>query len=483
MTGPQFVALLPWTVLGATATLLLLYVSLARHHASTAALTVVGLVAAFALLPVAALADTPAVTPLFRVDRFALYYTGVLIAAATAVAVLAYGYLRDRESHPEEFYVLLVAATAGAAVLAAADHFASFFLGLELLSVSLYALIAYPRSSAAAVEAGMKYLVLAAVSSAFLLFGMALVYAELGSMQFEQIAQVVAGFPGSVPATLTLLAGLALLVVGIGYKLALVPFHMWAPDVYEGAPLPATAFVATVSKGGVVAVLLRFFTLIDFRQYGVLFAVFAVVAVGSMVGGNLLALLQSNVKRILAYSSVAHLGYLMVAFVASGGQALTAVAFYLAVYVAASLGAFGVMTLLSGAEGREADRVDDYAHLFWRHPGLAAAMTASLFSLAGIPLTAGFVGKFYLVLAGAQSALWWLVVVLVLSSVIGLFYYLRIIVAMFREVPAGESDAPRRPAPALAGSLALVVVIGVVMWLGVYPSPFIHVVRALAATL
>jgi NADH-quinone oxidoreductase subunit N len=276
-----------------------------------------------------------------------------------------------------------------------------------------------------------------------------------------------------------LLTGMGMLVVGIGFKLAVVPFHMWTPDIYEGAPAPVTAFVATVSKGSMFALLLRFFTPLDIHAYNPLFVVFALIAIASMLVGNLLALLQNNVKRILAYSSIAHLGYLLVAFLAGGSLAVTAVTFYVVAYFVAMLGAFGTVSVLSGCD-RDADRVADYRGLFWRRPWLAGIFTSTLLSLAGIPLTAGFVGKFYLVAAGVGSALWPLVIILVVTSAVGLFYYLRLVAAMYMQPPREEVSVVASSL-SLAGSLVLAALMLLLVWLGVYPAPFIDMIQATAA--
>jgi NADH-quinone oxidoreductase subunit N len=343
------------------------------------------------------------------------------------------------------------------------------------LSVSLYALISYPRTRQQSVEAGIKYLVLAATSAAFLLFGMALVYAELGTLSFAGLGATVTSTPDRVVA----LTGIGLIIVGFGFKLALVPFHLWTPDVYQGAPAPVTAFVATVSKGAMFALLLRYFTVVDLRSHHALVVVFSMLAIASMVVGNLLALLQNNVKRLLAYSSIAHLGYLLVAFLASGALAVTAVTFYLVAYFVTTLGGFGVVTVLSTGE-REAESLEDYRGLLVRRPWLAALFTAMLLSLAGIPLTAGFVGKFYLTVAAGGAALWPLLVVMMVTSGIGLFYYLRIIVTMCME-PAAEPTAgigvPR--VPLLAG-VTLAALSVALVWLGVYPAPIIRLIRVAA---
>jgi NADH-quinone oxidoreductase subunit N len=303
---------------------------------------------------------------------------------------------------------------------------------------------------------------------------MALVYFELGTMDFGKM-QAAAARPDAQPAMLA--AGIALIVVGIAFKLALVPFHMWTPDVYDGAPAPVTAFVATVSKGAMFALLLRYFDQSGARNSNALLLVFSIVAVASMFAGNLLALLQNNVKRILAYSSIAHLGYLIVAFEAGGDMARFAVAFYLVAYFATMLGAFGVVTILS-TPGNDLGDLASYRGLFWRRPVISGVFTVMLLSLAGIPLTAGFVGKFYVVAAGASALLWVLVFTLVVTSAIGLFYYLRIIVALYSR---GEVVIAARPPLQHEWSFSLTWTLGAltvaVITIGCYPSPVLRLIQ------
>ncbi len=477
MTASDLIGLLPLVILAAAIVVILLVAAFYRNHALAATLTILGLGLSFAALFLQA--PSSQVTPLLIMDGYAHFFIGLILCASIVVALLAHGYLSEHSTSPEEFYVLLVLATLGGAVLSASSHFASFFLGLETLSISLYALIAYLRASERSVEGGLKYLVLAGTSSAFLLFGMALVYAESGSMDLRRLAAIPVS--GSVASNFLLLPGLAMIIVGIGFKLAVVPFHLWTPDVYEGSPAPATAFIATVSKGAMFALLLRYFTQFDIRAYQSLFLIFALIALASMLIGNLLALFQNNVKRILAYSSIAHFGYLLVAFLASGPLAATAVVFYLVSYFITTLGAFAVVTVLSAQE-RDADSLDDYRGLFRRHPWLAGIMTAMLLSLAGIPLTAGFVGKFFLVAAGVSAGLWLLVVVLVIASAIGLFYYLRIIVAMVG-APAAEDTYLASPSLSIVGGLVLAGLVILLVWVGVYPAPFIQLIQAAVAAL
>ncbi|HAM52625.1 MAG TPA: NADH-quinone oxidoreductase subunit N [Nitrospiraceae bacterium] len=476
MSLTDLLGLSPLVVLAAGAVVVMLVIAFYRNHAITASLTLVVLALALLLIPSISLTELGQKTPLLIVDPYALFYMRLILAAGFMVAAMSFGYLEKRQGNHEEFYLLLLLATLGSAVLAASSHFASFFLGLELLSVSLYALIAYLRENERGIEAGIKYLILAAVSAAFLLFGMALIYAETGTMEFAEIASRTARM-GTHNALL--LTAMVMVIVGVGFKLAVVPFHLWTPDVYEGAPAPVTAFVATVSKGSMFALLLRYFTGVDIHAYGPLFLVFTVIALLSMSAGNLLALLQNNIKRILAYSSIAHLGYLLVAFLSSGSLRVTAVTFYLVAYFVTTLGAFGIVTVLSGKD-READRIDDYRGMALHRPWLAGFFTAMLLSLAGIPLTAGFIGKFYIVTAGIGSALWLLVVMLVLNSAVGLFYYLRVILAMYLSLP--EKEVKESPVASsrlsLSGSLVLAMLMLLLIGLGVYPSPLIHMIQA-----
>ena len=494
MSTTDLFAITPLIVLSVASVVVLLVTAFYRNHKVIAVLTLIGLALAFAALPMASsalpLSQSLVVIDLLTLDAYALFYMGLLFAVSFVVILLAYGYFEKRQGNHEEFYILVLLATLGSAVLVASSHFASLFLGLEILSISLYVLIAYLYTDERSIEAGLKYLVLAAVSSAFLLFGMALVYAQLGTMEFTRMASEVAAGNYSM----LLLAGTGLMVIGIGFKLAVVPFHLWTPDVYEGAPAPVTAFVATASKGAVVALLMRYFAASDSDVYGSLFQVFTVIAIASMFAGNLMALLQNNVKRILAYSSIAHLGYLLVAFVTFQHDklmAVTAVTYYLVAYSVTTLGAFGIIAVLSPGD-READAIDDYRGLAWHRPWLAGIFTAVLLSLAGIPLTAGFVGKFYIVAAGVGSALWLLLVLLVVNSTIGLYYYLRIVVAMYktREDKSGEAaagaaaDSPDAVASvSLVGGVVLAALTLLIVWLGVYPAAFMRMIEAAVDTL
>jgi NADH-quinone oxidoreductase subunit N len=475
----DLLAILPLGVLAAAAVLVLLVIATRRHHMLSAALCALGIIAAGICLRVANSYVPTLATRLFVADGYTVFFLAFVLVAALAVTLLSYGYLNERglDAPQDEYYVLLLLATLGAGVMVASNHFISFLLGLETLSVSLLGLIAYPRSLERPVEAGIKYLVLSGVSAAFLLFGIALIYNQLGTLTFVAPRELMGELVRPEPE---LLAGIALFLVGIGFKLSLVPFHLWAPDIYEGAPAPVTAFVAVVSKCAVFALLLRYSTLTGVFESGSLRAVVISVAVLSMIVGNLLALLQDNVKRILAYSSIAHLGYALVAFLVGGRLAIEASSAYLVAYAITTLGAFGVITVLSrpGA-GRDADQLSEYRGLLWTRPAVALTFAAMLLSLAGIPLTVGFIAKFYALTSGVDAGLVVPVGALILGSIIGLFYYLRIIVTMSASLPA-QAPAPERASTSWLGNAVLTVLVLLLIGWGVYPAPLVSLIRTTA---
>ena len=477
MTALQAQALLPFFVLAGGIVLVLMLVAWLRSEAVAFGATLAVLAASALTIPWAADAGAQDVDGLLTVDGFALFFFALFAATAIATAILAFRYLTPRAAHRQEFYILLAIATLGAATTAAAANFAGLLLGIEVLSVSLYAMIAYPEESRPPLEGAAKYLILSGAASSTMLFGMALIYLATGTLGFAfDVAEVARG-------DRTILAlGQAMLLAGLFFKLSLVPFHMWTPDVYQGAPAPVTSFVATVSKGAVFAVLLRYALDSGLLDSGVARTALIVVAVLSMIGGNLLALLQTNLKRLLAYSSIAHLGYLLIALMLAGmpngNPALgveTGLA-YLTGYFLMTLAAFAVMTALSG-EQEDAEELDAYEGLLWRRPVLAAVLIAAALSLAGIPLTVGFIAKFYVVYAGVEAAAWPLVWALIVGSAIGVYYYLRIVFAMTKREGA-EQEGPH-PATWETTFAAAVLGIGIVV-LGVYPTPLVDLLRGVS---
>lgn len=477
-TLQHLIALLPLLVTSLTAIVVMLAIAARRNHAMTFILSVVGLnLALLSLIPALEVGPIE-VTPLLLIDAFACYYMGLVLAASLACITLIHAYLggNSGKGYPgnrEELYLLVLLSAAGGLVLVSAQHLAGLFIGLELLSVPTYGMIAYAFFNKRSLEAGIKYMVLSAAGSAFLLFGMALLYAESGNLGFADIGASLAQESSQLVQI-----GIGMMLIGLAFKLSLVPFHLWTPDVYEGAPAPVAAFLATASKVAVFAVLLRLYQISPAMSGGWLSDLLTLIAIASILFGNLLALLQNNLKRLLGYSSIAHFGYLLVALVASKGLAVEAVGVYLATYVLTSLGAFGVITLMSTPySGRDADALYEYRGLFWRRPYLTAVLTVMMLSLAGIPLTAGFIGKFYVIAAGVEAQLWWLLGAMVLGSAIGVFYYLRVMVTLFmREPNMHRHDAPFDWGQR-AGGIMLLVVALLAFFLGVYPQPLLELVQ------
>jgi NADH-quinone oxidoreductase subunit N len=445
VTHAELFSLLPLLILGLSSIIILLASAFLKRVVVSFSVCMIGLISA--LIDVCLLWQTaPGPTAILVISRFSLFAIGLILCASIVTAASALHGLRARKNERGEYFFLLTLASLGASILAAAGSFISLFLGLELLSVSLFTLIAYPRERISAGEAGIKYLILGGVSSAFLLFGMALVYFELGSMEISGI-----GMAAATAKSLLLYTGLGLMTVGIGFKLAVVPFHLWTPDVYDGAPSHVSGFLATASKGAAAVILVRLFGPGGIDIESPLGIVFAVISGATMFVGNLLALREGNVKRILAYSSIANLGYLLIAFIAGGSASVVAVGFFLAAYFASTLSAFTSVAVLSGE--READQIEDYRGLARRKPWRAACFTLSLISLAGLPLTAGFMGKFMIFIAGEGALLWVLAVLLAVNSTISLVYYLRVISTMYATPQVGREAAPGKTTAA-SGDMA-----------------------------
>jgi NADH-quinone oxidoreductase subunit N len=423
------------------------------------------------------------VSALLIFDGYAHFFLAIIYSATGLLAIFARPYLAVRERDTDAFYALLLFAATGMGVLACSNHFAALFLGLETLTVSLYTLIGYLRDEARSLEAAAKYLVLAALSSSFLLFGIALVFAATGTLlltpAFRAIVDLAPQLGRQAEAAWALAGGI-FLFVGFAFKLALVPFHMWSPDVYQGAPAPVTALIATGSKGAVLAVLLRAVGPVGLADMGGT-AGLTTLAVLTMFGGNLLALVQDDIKRLLAYSSIAHLGYVMVALLAGGVRGAEAVAFYVLAYVLTTLGAFGVVTIMSSDSPHEADNLAVYRGIGWRRPWLAATLTVMILSLAGVPPTAGFLAKVAVLGAAIGADRTGLALAMAIASGVAIFFYLRVIVVMYMQEGEGEQAAAGRPL-SVANTVTLVVLAALVIAVGLYPTPWFDAVRAAVGT-
>lgn len=408
-------------------------------------------------------------------DPYALFADMTIAYSAGLVLLLSLDYVRRAGIEAGEYYALVCFAATGMMLLASAADLIVIFLAVELMSLSLYVLAGFSSRRLASGESSMKYFLLGAFATGFLLYGIALIYGATGMTNLAGIAAAASGL-GRDPM---LLIGFGLLLVGFGFKISSAPFHMWAPDVYEGAPTSVTALIATGSKAAAFAALLRvLFSALRAAQVDWIVLLWA-AAVLTMTVGNVIAIAQGNLKRMLAYSSVAHIGYMLVGVVAGGSLGAGAVLFYLLVYTFTTVGAFGVILLLERG-GEEAVNLADYAGLATRHPVLALTLSLFLLSLIGIPPTAGFVGKFYLFAAAVRAGHIWLAVIAVLNAALAAYYYLRLIVYMYMREPEGF---PTVYAPSLPGGLALAIAAWGVLQLGVMPAPVFDLARAAVAPL
>jgi len=481
MNTGQLMALMPILMLSLTAVVLMIQASIKRDQGLAWWITAIGFLLTLWGAGYAREFTQP-VTMLLMVDDWGLFFTTLILVASLVTLILSKDSFSPEGERKEEYYLLLVLSVLGAVVLIQSSHMASLLLGMELMGVALYGMIAFPEKGELPLEAAIKYLVLSACASAMLLFGFALIYAATGDLSYGGMGAKAAAAFSQEP--LVLMAGSAMVLAGLGFKLSVVPFHMWTPDVYQGAPTPVTGFLATVSKGAVFVALTRFYLDGQLYQYESLIMALSVVAMASMLVGNWLALRQDNIKRLLAYSSIAHFGYLLIVLIALAaaqstmsseliGQAIT---FYLAAYIVTTLAAFTVIANLAGEDDSKS-MLSAFEGLFWRNPVQASALTVAMLSFAGIPLTAGFIGKFYLIMLSIQSQLWVLLGALVLGSAIAIYYYLRIIFAMSKT--SGTMIKTESRAALGAQDIVAALLLLLVLALGSWPQPFIEFAGAL----
>jgi NADH-quinone oxidoreductase subunit N len=426
----------------------------------------VGTLGALAGLVVSSRHPGAAYSRLVVVDGFSLFMHAIVIVVAALVILGSFRYLDDERVQRGEYYALILFAVTGMCILSGANELVTAFLGLEMSSIATYILAGFRRTSMKSNEASLKYFLLGSFATAFFLYGIAMVYGATGQTGIPAIANVLAT---ASPSSLLVL-GVGMIFVGLGFKVVIAPFQVYAPDVYEGAPTPVTGLLASAPKAATFALMLRIFYT-SFSTVGPqwFWAVW-IAAVLSMVVGNFAALTQTNVKRMLAYSSVAHAGYIMVAFAASTAVGMAAVMFYIAAYVLMKLGAFLVVTELGGT-GEKRLEIKDYAGLGTQQPVLAACFALFLLSLLGLPLTGGFVGKFYAFQAGLDSRLVWLVVIAALNTIVGAYYYLHVIVVMYFNDP--QTEFPPQKTGAELKLALLACAIGVI-YLGIFPSRVMH---------
>ncbi len=410
-------------------------------------------------------------------DDFALFFNLLFLAGTGLTIFISVDFLAREEAGRAEYYILILAATLGMMLMAAGADLVVIFLGLELMSLALYILVGFFRRAKSSNEASLKYLLLGAFATGFLLYGIALVYGSTGTTNLREIELTIA--QGRVNSHLMLLGGVALLIVGFAFKVSAVPFHMWAPDVYQGAPTSITAFMSAGPKAAAFAVFFR----VLFAAMGDLVddwsqAIWMLAAL-TMTVGNLGALSQRNIKRMLAYSSVAHAGYVLVAVVAASASGVAGGLFYLLAYTLMNIGAFSVVLVL-GRKGDENLEITNYSGLGFRHPGLGLAMTLFMVSLAGLPPTAGFFGKFQIFSAAVESGYIWLTVIGVLNSLVSVYFYLGVVVSMYMRQPVGQThEVTMSP----FSRVALIVTSLGTLYLGLAPTNLLRMAQQTVSTL
>lgn len=412
--------------------------------------------------------DLPSFLNMLDLGGYARYFSVLITVITGLTLLLVYRYSRVRGFAGDEFFALILYATLGMILVAGARHWLIFFLGLELLSISLYVIIAIRRDLVVAQEAGVKYFIMGAVASAFLAFGVALLYATTGTLDIQAS---LSRWPAGTPLPVVMLA-LALILVGIGFKVSLVPFHLWTPDVYEGAPAPVTAFLSTGSKVALFAALVRFAVDLSAPAWDVAWPALWVLAALTLIAGNLTAVYQTRVKRLLAYSSIGQMGYLLMALVAVKQGSLPALLFYLAVYALMDLGAFGMLGALSET-GEDLDSLLALQGLGYSRPWRSAILGVCLLSLAGLPPTAGFLGKFLLFWAVIKADFIILAVIGVLTAIISIYYYFKVLVVLYLRPAFRQLMIPRLD---FGVGLAGAVIFLAIVWLGTYPTPLLTLI-------
>jgi NADH-quinone oxidoreductase subunit N len=476
----EYSLLIPEFILAGTA-IVVLFVDLFRKELGVSRSVVPGIAALGAIAAgVAALFyidDVKSFADVIAIDNFTTFFRVLFTLVLLTVIVSGYEYVDKHISNSGEFYALLLLSTIGAIYMSAARELLTAYISIELLSFSLYVAVTLAKNDPRSAEAGLKYVLLGGVASAMLLYGMSLIYGTAGSTSYDAIAVAFAG--GTADFSLALLLGLTLLIAGLAFKASAVPFHMWTPDVYEGAPLPITAYLSATSKAATFALLLRLFAgpllpVIDDWQW-----IMAALATMTMIGGNLIALQQSNIKRLLAYSSIGQVGYMLMAITTISDASASALLVHMAGYLVTNLTVFAAVIAFHNRTGKE--ELDDFRGLAETNPYLAMVLTAGMFSLAGMPLLAGFVTKFILFQAAASGGFLWLTTVAMIASTISLYYYLQLIRRMYLLDPAEGEGARWRLSPA---SYVATGVLGLAMILvGVYAGPLFTIADRAAAVL
>lgn len=413
----------------------------------------------------------------FAIDNYALFFNFIFLLSTGLTILISHSYIKREEINHGEYYALLLFSTIGMMLMASGADLLNIYIGLEVMSISIYILTGFKRSKLISNEASLKYFLLGAFATGFLLYGISIIYGTTGTINLKQIACFLEGKGGALDPLL--LMGMGLIIIGLGFKVASVPFHAWVPDVYEGAPTSITAFMSVGPKAAAFAAFLRIFMTAFGSTHYEWQKIIYILAVLTMTTGNVVAIAQTNIKRMLAYSSIAHAGYLLIALVAANNMGVSGTLFYILAYIFMNIGAFAIVIVLS-QKGDEFIQINDYAGLGYKQPLLAIAMTLFMLSMAGIPPMAGFVGKFYIFSAAMKSGYVGLAVIGVINSVISVYYYLRITVIMYMKEPTRDFQ-PLTISPLIVAAIVISVV--GTLQLGIFPSKVMEIVQHSILTL
>ncbi|HLE87188.1 MAG TPA: NADH-quinone oxidoreductase subunit N [Candidatus Brocadiaceae bacterium] len=407
----------------------------------------------------------------FAIDNYSLFFNFIFLLSTGLTILISHCYIKREEINHGEYYALLLFSTIGMMLMASGADLLNIYIGLEVMSISIYILTGFKRSKLISNEAALKYFLLGAFATGFLLYGIAIIYGTTGSINLKQIASFIEGKGGALDPLL--LMGMGLIIIGLGFKVASVPFHAWVPDVYEGAPTSITAFMSVGPKAAAFAAFLRIFMTAFGSTHYEWQKIIYILAVLTMTTGNVVAIAQTNIKRMLAYSSIAHAGYLLIALVAANNMGVSGTLFYILAYIFMNIGAFAIVIVLS-QKGDEFIQINDYAGLGYKRPLLAIAMTLFMLSMAGVPPMAGFVGKFYIFSAAMKSGYVGLAVIGVINSVISVYYYLRITVIMYMKEPTRDFS-PLTISPLIVAAIVISVV--GTLQLGIFPSKVMEIAQ------
>jgi len=478
----QLTALLPFLIIIFTAVTVILSISYNRNHFFTAVFSISGFITALCSLYFLRGIIPIDITMLFHINNYSILYIGMIIISSISTCIFAYPWLKKYPFNKEEFYFLIIISSLGAMLLIISNHMASFFINMEIISLPIFGLIAYSSYQKYSLEASFKYIILSGVASSFLLLGIAWIYSISGHLNFISIYQFFSIVSGN--EKLVLLFGISMILFSLFFKLSIVPFHLWTPDIYQGSPIPVLSFFSTVGKIAVFSFLSSFLSHFSHLNNNILYFIISLITIFSVLVGNGMALFQKNLKRFFGYSSISQIGYLFIVLFVSNENylfSLEASIIYLCGYLFSNIVFFGIINLISNAyrENNVNYSVDVYKGLFWSQPLLSSILTISLFSLAGIPITLGFIGKFYILSIIIKEHLWIIGCFCLIGMILGLYCYLRIILNLYLH-PSKLSkcelnilknwfNTPSGVVICISGIILLI--------LGIYPNPLIRLVK------